>query len=625
MQKKDNFFTDNQDLDFHFENKIEWDVLFDMTLPEDREALGVASKDEYKKSFKDLLTQLGEVVGTTIAANQHKVATQDLTLKNGEVHFPQAISENIQVLKDMGIAGMGIASRFGGLPGPIAAELPAVEMLYRACPSTYINITWYAPVARVIDEFGSEEQKLAIIPRIASGEWSGNMALTEPDAGSDLAAIRTYGEKQADGSWRLYGSKRFISNGCGQVSLVLAKGEKGAKGLQNLNLYVCLRKNDDGSNNYEVTKIEEKVGLHGSPTCELKYDGSKAELIGEEGAGFQYMLHLMNEARVGVAIQGVGVMESVLRLAKEYTSQRQAWGRPIAQHELLAEKLLDLEVSTHAARSLCYQAANALAIYQTASRKLLDDASLTQEAKDRIKDIKKKYERRLRRWTPLVKYYAAEQAFYNARQCLQMHGGYGFTKEYQPEWWLRESLIIPVYEGTSQIQALMCIKDTMKDIIRRPTNFIESALGSQLAQISQRDPLRRKLANLKKEFNGTMVNIMFQLVKANMKASMGDVNPMNIRKMIQVITKDLVKFENLRPALLHAERVTEMKSAICIAESLIADAAIDSTRTWIAERWMNKAIPRFMMLRAEVEQQEPVLAHRLSEVPLMNMAAQMNG
>lgn len=625
MQKKENFFTDNQDLDFHFENKIEWDVLFDMTLPEDREALGVSTKDEYKKSFKDLLSQLGEVVGTTIAANQHKVATQDLVLKNGEVHFPPAITENIQVLKDMGIAGMGIASRFGGLPGPIAAELPAVEMLYRACPSTYINITWYAPVARVIDEFGSEEQKLAIIPRIASGEWSGNMALTEPDAGSDLAAIRTYGEKQSDGSWRLYGSKRFISNGCGQVSLVLAKGSKGAKGLQNLNLYVCLRKNDDGSNNYEVTKIEEKVGLHGSPTCELKYDGSKAELIGEEGMGFQYMLHLMNEARVGVAIQGVGVMEAVLRLAKEYTSQRQAWGRPIAQHELLAEKLLDLEVSTYAARSLCYQAANALAIYQTSSRKLLDDKTLTPELKERVKDIKKKYERRLRRWTPLVKYYAAEQAFYNARQCLQMHGGYGFTKEYQPEWWLRESLIIPVYEGTSQIQALMCLKDTMKDIIRRPSNFIESALGSQLAQISQRDPLRRKLATLKKEFNGSMVNIMFQLLKANMKATIGDVNPMNIRKMIQVITKDLVKFENLRPALLHAERVTEMKSAICIAESLIADAAKDSTRTWIAERWLNKSMPRFMMLRAEIEQQEPVLAHRMSEIPLMNMAAQMNG
>lgn len=625
MQKKENYFRDNADLEFHFDNKINWDILFELALPEDLEALGVSNKDEYKKSFKDLLIQLGEVVGTTLKANQHKVAKEDLALKNGEVHFPPAISENLKILRELGLPAVGISSRFGGLPGPIAAELPAVEMIYRVCPSTYMNVTWYAPVARVIDEFGSEDQKERVIPRIATGEWSGNMALTEPDAGSDLAAIRTYGEKQSDGSYKLFGSKRFISNGCGDVSLVLAKGKKGAEGLRNLNLYLCFRKNVDGSNNYEVTKIEEKPGLHGSPTCELKFDGSHAELIGKEGAGFQYMLHLMNEARVGVAFQGVGIMESVLRIAKDYTAQRHAWGRPIAQHELLVERLLDMEVTTAAARSLCYQAANALAIYQTSSRKLRDDKNLSSEQKERFKEVKRKYERRLRRWTPLVKFYAAEQAFYNARQCLQMHGGYGFTTEYQPEWWLRESLIIPVYEGTTQIQALMCLKDSMKEIIRRPSSLIETALGSRLANISERDPLRRKLAKLKQEFGMTMVNILLQLVKSNVKSSMADINPLNIRKMIQVITKDLVKFENLRPALLHAERVTEIKSTICMAESLIADAEIDSTRTWLAERWLNKALPRVQQLRAEVEMQEPVLTHRLSEIPLMNMAAQMSG
>ena len=625
MQKKDNYFTDNADIEFHFEKKIDWATLYDLSLQADREALGVSNKDEYKNSFRDVLVQLGEVVGTTIAANQSIVAKQDLVLKNGEVEFPSAITENLRVLNELGLPAIGISSRFGGVPSPIVAELPAVEMLYRGCPSTYMNVTWYAPVARVIDEFGSEDQKQRVIPRIASGEWSGNMALTEPDCGSDLSAIRTYGEKQADGTWRIFGGKRFITNGCSQVSLVLAKGKKSALGLQNLNMYLCFRKNDDGSRNYEITKIEEKPGLHGSPTCELKFDGSHAELIGQEGQGFQYMLHLMNEARVGVAFQGSGVMDAVLRLAKDYTSQRQAWGRPIAQHELLAEKLLDMEVSLVAARSLCYQASNALAIYQMSSRKLRDDQTLTAEQKEKIKDLKKTFERRLRRWTPLVKFYAAEQAIYNVRQCLQMHGGYGFTCEYQPEWWLRESLIIPVYEGTTQIQALMCLKDTMKEIIRRPASLIETAFGARLAKISERDPVRRKLARLKQEFSGSMVSILFQLVKANMRSSMADINPMNIRKLIQVITKDLVKFENLRPALLHAERITEMKASICMAESLLADAALDSTRNWYAERWLNKALPRAQMLRAEIEMQEPVLAHRLSEIPLMNMAEQMSG
>lgn len=618
MQRKENFFSDNPDIEFHFNNKTEWDVLFDLSMPDDRQALGVSSADEYKAAFKAVLEQFGEVVGSKIVANQVKVSKEDLKLIDGEVQYPPAISESVNLLKELGVASLGIASRFGGLGNPIIAELPAVEFLYRACPSSYTNITWFAPIARVIDEYGSEEQKQRVIPRLATGEWSGNMALTEPDAGSDLSALRTYGEKQADGSWRLHGSKRFITNGSGEVSLVLAKNQKGAKGLEHLNLFLCMRKKDDGAPNYLVTKIEDKIGLHGSPTCELKFDGSHAELVGEDGKGFQYMLHLMNEARVGVAFQGVGVMDAVHRLAVDYTNQRQAWGRPLAHHELIAERLLDLEVTMKAARSLCYQAGNALAVYQTASRKLRDDKTLTPELQEKVSELKKKYERRLRKWTPLIKYYAGEQAVHNARQCVQMHGGYGFTTEYLPEWWLRESLIIPVYEGTSQIQALMCLKDTMKDIIRRPRAFIEATLDAKIgnfSNFSSRNPLRRKLARLKQEFNAAMLSIMVQLIKANLRLSFNEINPMNLRKMLKMIATDLVKFENLRPALLHAERITEMKTAICMAESLLNDTKIDSTRNWIAERWLNKALPRAQMLRSEVEMQEPVLAHRMAEIP----------
>jgi len=618
MQKKQNYLADNPDIEFHFNNKFEWDVLYDLSIAEDRHALGVSSAEEYKSTFRSILDQFGEVVGSKIAANQSKVANEDLKLVNGEVVFPAATQESVDLLKNIGIASMGIASRFGGMAIPISAELPAVEMLYRACPSTYTNITWYAPVARVIDEFGSEDQKSRVIPRLATGEWSGNMALTEPDAGSDLGALRTYGERQSDGSWKLFGTKRFITNGCGDVSLVLAKGQKGAEGLQHLNLFLCFRKNSDGSRNYEISKLEEKIGLHGSPTCELQFDGSHAELIGEEGLGFSYMLHLMNEARVGVSYQGVGIMEAVYRLAKDYTQERKAWGRPLAHHELIAERLLDLEVTLKAARSLCYQAGNALSIYQTASRKLREDKTLTPELKEKVAELKKKYERRLRRWTPLIKFFAAEQAVKNARECLQMHGGYGFTTEYQPEWWLRESMIIPLYEGTSQIQALMCLKDTMKDIIRKPRSFIEAAIDARfgnLTNLSSRNPLRRKLAKLKQEFNASMVSIIVQLVKTNMRLSFNEINPAHLRKIVKMITTDLVKFENLRPALLHAERITEMKAAICMAESLIADVKIDSSRNWIAERWLNKALPRAQMLRAEIEMQEPVLAHRMAEIP----------
>jgi alkylation response protein AidB-like acyl-CoA dehydrogenase len=619
MQKKSNYYSDNSDLEFQFEKRVDWDTLFLLTSDNDKETMHVSSATEYKELFVDLMKQIGEVAGTSIAANQIKVSKQDLLLKSGEVEIPPAMAENIKILMDLGVSTIGISGRYDGLPSPVAVELPLVEMLYRACPSTYLNVTWFSPIARMIDAFGSEDQKKRVIPRLASGEWSGNMALTEPDTGSDLGAIKTFGELQSDGYWKLFGTKRFITNGNGQVSLVLGKGKKGATGLHALNLYLCFRKNENGQHNYEITKLEEKTGLHGSATCELKFEGSSAELIGEEGHGFQYMLHLMNEARVAVAFQGIGVMEEVLRLTKSYTELRKTWGRPIAQHEMIVEKLLDMEVALKAARSISFQAGNANSICELATKKLNDDKSLTEEQRAHIKDLQTTNLRRVRRLTPLVKYFAGEQAVMNARMCLQLHGGYGFTTEYLAEWWLRESLIIPVYEGTTQIQALMCLKDTLKDVIRRPTLFIESALGLHLAKISERDHLRRKLARLKQEFNGALVSIIVQLVKVNVRSNMINISPLRFRKMIRTISKDLVKFENLRPALLNAERITEMKIAVCVAQSLMADVKVDSTRNWLAERWLNKALPRVIMLRAEIEMQEPVLSHRLAEIPVGEM------
>ena len=443
MHKKANFYLDNPDIQFHVERKAEYGVIFDLVGAADREALGVSTVEEYARLWRDSLIQIGEIAGGPIAANQRIAASTKLRIEGGEVVFPEVITKNIELITAAGMSGLGIPARFGGIPSPIVAELPIVEILYRACPSTYLNVTWFSPIARVISEYGTEDQKQRVLPRIATGEWSGNMALTEPDAGSDLGALRTYSEKQPDGTFKLYGSKRFISNGCGMVSLVLARQKQGENGLSSLSLFLCLRKNAGGANNYEVTKLEEKPGLHGSPTCELQYEGSVAEIIGEEGKGFTYMLHLMNEARIGVSIQGVGIMEAVLRMAKEYTATRKTWGRPIAEHELICEKLLDMEVSTYGIRSLSYQATNALTISQMASHRLRDDKNLTIEQTARYTELHKTYTRLLRRWTPLVKYYAGEQVCYNARECMQMHGGYGYTLEYLPEWWLRESLIVP--------------------------------------------------------------------------------------------------------------------------------------------------------------------------------------
>jgi alkylation response protein AidB-like acyl-CoA dehydrogenase len=624
MLKKANFFSDNHDLRWHFENSFDFAEAWRLLSPAAREASGAADCDEYKAMWKDVLDTLGEVSGTVIAPNARKVEEDGVHLDaDGRVVVPDTLKQNIETMVQLGAAGVGTSVEFGGTAAPVFIELACMEILYRACPSTALNCSWWGPIAHVIERFGDSAMKENIVPKLASGEWSGAMALTEPDAGSDLAHISTWAEKQADGSWRLSGTKRFITNGNSEVILVLAKNAKGAVGLEHLSLFLCLRE-DEGRRNIEVTKIEHKLGLKASPTCELKFDGSKAVLMGEDGKGFQAMLKLMNEMRIGVAMQGVGLMEATLRLAREYASQRKAWGKSIQYHELIAEKLLDMEVELMAARSLCLRAANEQGIvrltedYLTANPRLPDHEFAALRCK---LDLRR---RRVRKWTPLIKYWVAENAFLHARQCMQIFGGYGFTTEYRAEWWLRESLILPVYEGTSQIQALMCLKDTMKDAIKKPRVWFEKALGNQWLALSGRNPSSRRLAKCRQLYYSAVLATIRKVVAEAYRSGArettrraGDdlpvkARPMDLLRSIRSLGKELRKQENFRPALINAERICEMKAIVEMADCLRRDAKKDPTRTWAFDRFMIRYLPRMVALKAMVDVDDPVLATRLS-------------
>ncbi|MEZ4743696.1 MAG: acyl-CoA dehydrogenase family protein [Bdellovibrionota bacterium] len=603
---KENFLTDNPDILFHLEKRTDVTTLFEWTLPEDKEILSANTPDEYRKIWLDMLEGYGEFCGSVVASSVEQVEKEDLILKDGEVQIGPTMKGIVDGLLEMGIPALSIASKYDGLGAPFFVEMVTCEIGNRACPSMVLNAGWWGPIAHIIEQFGSEELKSEYIPRIASGEFSGNMALTEAGAGSDLAAIRTYGEEQADGSWILNGSKQFISNGNSQVSLVLAMNKKGATSLSDLSLYLCPSE-VDGKKNIHVTKIEEKVGLHGSATCELLYKDAKAYLLGESGKGFKYMLRLMNDARIAVGFQGLGLMEATLRLAKDYASQRKTWDKPIAQHELIAEKLLDLEVETRGFRSLCYQAAQTKALIYAGEKFLQANPDLSKEKREEINAKLKKYNSRVRRWTPLIKYIAGEQSFRHARTALQIHGGYGFTKEYRAEWWVRESLIYSLYEGTSQIQALMCMKDTLKEIVAKPKDFFESAFGLKVKALSHSDPIRKKLYKMKEEFHKSVMGILFRLVKSNVKNSLADVSGTDLIKMVKRLRRDLIKFDELRPALLHAERICEMKSLIAVAEAAVWDIEDDPERSWIAERLVNTGLPRISYLHSEIDMDDPII------------------
>ena len=472
----------------------------------------------------------------------------------------------------------------------------------------------------MIERFGGERERQMVIPKLVTGEWSGAMALTEPDAGSDLGALRTYGQEQSDGSFLIYGSKRFISNGNSQVCLVLGKNAKGAEGLKNLNLYLCLR-DLDGKRNYDVTKIEHKIGLKGSATCELQFEGSKAWRLGKDGEGFRCMLKLMNDARLAVAYQGLGVMEGCFRLAKEYAEQRLSWGKPIAQHELIAEKLLDMEVELRAVRSLSYRAAIYLSTASAGEKYLKSNPEISEKQRGEIKGRVSRYNRRVRRWTPLLKYFTAERAFQHARTGVQIHGGYGFTTEYRAEWWVRESLILGIYEGTSQIQAMMVMKDTLKDVIKKPTRFIELALGTRVQWIGEKDDLKRKLNKARQLYNGAVISVLMQLMKENVKASVGEVKPADLLKVVRKLPKDILKFDRLGTALLHAERLCEMKAYVALIEATVRDAKVEPERRWIAERLASRAIPRMQLLKTEIDTVEPVILARLASYEKKSPAA----
>lgn len=606
---KQNFLLDNDDILFQVEKKLPVRELFQELTEKDKEVIGANTFEEYITGWKDVLDSIGEVCGETIAPNAQEVERKGLSLKDGEVELSAELKSNLEILNGLGIAGFGVGTENGGLGAPFFIEMVTCEMMQRACPSTLLNVAWYGAIAHVIEEFGSKEQIDEYVPHIVSGEWSGSMALTEPDAGSDLAEIRSYGEKQEDGSWKLFGTKRFISNGNGQCCLVLAKNSKGSKGLRNINLFICPRILD-GKQNYEVGKIEEKIALHGSATCELNFDGSKAYLLGKDGEGFQYMLKLMNEARISVGFQALGTLEGAYRLAEAFALDRETWGKPIAHHELIAEKLLDIEVEIKAFRSLCYRAAYQYSRTVAINRKLKAGDLTDKEKADKTKELSE-LTRKVRRYTPLIKWWAGEKSFEHSRTCLQIHGGYGFTTEYRAEWWLRESLILSIYEGTSQIQALMFVKDTFKDIIRNPTKFLERLAHAKLKSVSEIDSVKRKYYKAKQNFFSSVFSVMLKLFATNVRANLSNLKQKDMIRLSRELGKHLMNIENLRPVFLHAERLCEMQTAICMAKSCIEDYEIDETRKWIAERYLNVQLARTDYLRQLIEQEDPVIEARL--------------
>ncbi|RYE98223.1 MAG: hypothetical protein EOO77_37620, partial [Oxalobacteraceae bacterium] len=399
------------------------------------------------------------------------------------------------------------------------------------------------------------------IREIISGETWGSMDITEPNAGSDMAMLSSRAEQDANGAWHVTGQKIFITSGHGNYHIVIARhvphGKTSEPGLKGLSLFLVptFETLADGTQKRHVVidRLEEKIGHHGSATCSVIFDKSPAILIGNTGDGFKHMLLLMNSARLGVGFEALGLSECAYRLARDYAAERKSMGKTIDRHELIADYLDEMRTDIQGVCALCMYGAYH---EETAQRLRIQESASADNEMDaaRRKQMIKRHSAKARRVTPLLKYLAAEKSVAMARMSLQIHGGVGYSTEYGPEKLLRDSLVTPIYEGTSQIQSLMAMKDTLGAVLKNPQLWLRRKAQAHWRSVSARDPMERRVARLKSLSYASIQYLLKQVMAAKFKGVAAQ--PMNAWP--EALRSSWDPKRDFSYGLLHAERLTKM-------------------------------------------------------------------
>lgn len=450
MKKKVNLFAENHDMQFVLDNCVEWDTIIPLLehdfAPEFESPY--SSVEEALEFYKEVLNLVGEIGGTSIAPRAKEIDKEGNKYENGTVVYHPGSQETLKELTEAGLFCLSNSRVYGGQNISAIVTMLATELLSNADGSVMTLFALADGVAETIERFGDEETKLAIIPKIQSGEYQGSMVLTEDNAGSDLGGICTRGY-QKDGQWYVSGTKKFITNAPAKVSLVLVRTDDSALGTtKGLSLFMCLV-----DERVEIISLEDKLGIKGSPTCMMNYKDAPAVLLGELNNGFRHMLTLMNMARLGVAAQACGIAQASLTKAIEYAQERKQFGGPINQQPMIQEMLTQMTVSVEAMRALVVRTA-AISDLERGYREKLHTM-----AKDdpKYKEFSKKQDSALKMlylMTPLTKYWCTEQAVTVVSQAMQVFGGNGYTKDYDIERYYRDVRVTPIYEGTTEIQVL---------------------------------------------------------------------------------------------------------------------------------------------------------------------------
>ena len=475
-----NYYTDHPEIEFHLNHPLMKRVV-------DLKERNYAEKDQFEdapvnyedaiENYKRLLDITGDVAANIIEPNSEDVDLEGPHLENGRMIYASKTFENLDATRKAGLWGLSMPRRYGGLNLPNAIFSMASEII-AAADAGFQNIWSLQSCIDTLYEFGSEEQRQKYIPRICAGETM-SMDLTEPDAGSDLQRVMLKATQDEDGTWRLNGVKRFITNGDSDIHLVLARSEEGTKDGRGLSMFIY-DKRDGG---VTVRHIEHKLGIHGSPTCELVYKNAKAELCGNTRLGLiKYVMALMNGARLGIAAQSVGVEQEAYNEGLAYAKERAQFGEKIINFPAVYDMLSRMKAKLDAGRSLLYCCARYVDIYK-ALEDIARDTKLTLEERQEMK----KYTRLADAFTPLAKGMNSEYANQNAYDAISIHGGSGFIMEYKCQRLFRDARIFSIYEGTTQLQVVAAIRyitnGTYLSIIKE---MLENEVSDDLKALKER-------------------------------------------------------------------------------------------------------------------------------------------
>ena len=488
-----NYFSDHPELEFHLHHPLMKRIV-------ELKERNFADKDNYEdapvdyndaiENYKQLLEITGDIAANIIEPNSEDVDLEGPHLENGRMIYASKTFENIDATRKAGLWGISMPRRYGGLNMPITPYSMASEIVSTA-DAGFQNIWSLQDCIETLYEFGSEEQRQKYIPRVCAGETM-SMDLTEPDAGSDLQRVMlkaTFDEE--NNCWRLNGVKRFITNGDSDIHLVLARSEEGTRDGRGLSMFIY-DKRDGG---VDVRHIEHKLGIHGSPTCELTYKNAKAELCGSTRLGLiKYVMALMNGARLGIAAQSTGLSQAAYNEALAYAKERRQFDTAIIDFPAVYDMLSRMKAKLDAGRSILYQTARYVDIYKT-----LEDISRERKLTPEERQEQKLYSRLADAFTPLAKGMNSEYANHNAYDAIQIHGGSGFIMEYKCQRLYRDARIFSIYEGTTQLQVVAAIRYITNGTY---LNLMKEMLQSEVSE--EMKPLKQRVEGMVKMYEASI-------------------------------------------------------------------------------------------------------------------------